>query len=180
MQEEYLRTRLVGTTFRTPEEAVALANNTRYGLAASIWTENANLALDLAPPDRLRSSVDQFDQPIRCLRRFWREKRKRFRREGGWRVWRAYARPRHSSEETLATIAPKTGSPDPAASEIDRTPKLFIGRQTGPSRQRIFLSGLFRAEARNSGWSVMETARIYAMRWKRLIPRELGRNPPLT
>ena len=36
-------------TFRTPEEAVQLANNTRYGLAASIWSENINLALDIAP-----------------------------------------------------------------------------------------------------------------------------------
>ncbi|WP_273793013.1 aldehyde dehydrogenase family protein [Brucella anthropi] len=36
------------TTFRTPNEAVSLANNTRYGLAASIWSENINVALDLA------------------------------------------------------------------------------------------------------------------------------------
>jgi len=36
------------TSFRTPDEAVALANNTRYGLAASIWSENINVALDLA------------------------------------------------------------------------------------------------------------------------------------
>ncbi|HTE17183.1 MAG TPA: aldehyde dehydrogenase family protein, partial [Armatimonadota bacterium] len=36
-------------TFRTPAEAVALANNTPYGLAASVWTENINLALDIAP-----------------------------------------------------------------------------------------------------------------------------------
>ena len=36
-------------TFRTPVEAVELANNTRYGLAASLWTENINLALDIAP-----------------------------------------------------------------------------------------------------------------------------------
>ncbi|HSL71887.1 MAG TPA: aldehyde dehydrogenase family protein, partial [Longimicrobiales bacterium] len=36
-------------TFRTPDEAVQLANNTRYGLAASIWTESVNLALDVAP-----------------------------------------------------------------------------------------------------------------------------------
>ena len=36
-------------TFRTPAEAVELANNTRYGLAASVWTENINLALDVAP-----------------------------------------------------------------------------------------------------------------------------------
>ncbi|MBI4538425.1 MAG: aldehyde dehydrogenase family protein [Gemmatimonadetes bacterium] len=36
-------------TFRTPDESVELANNTRYGLAASVWTENINLALDVAP-----------------------------------------------------------------------------------------------------------------------------------
>ncbi|HEV8177560.1 MAG TPA: aldehyde dehydrogenase family protein, partial [Gemmatimonadales bacterium] len=36
-------------TFRTPVEAVELANNTRYGLAASVWSENINLALDVAP-----------------------------------------------------------------------------------------------------------------------------------
>src|SRR5260221_179897 len=40
---------LVSMTFRTPTEAVALANNTRYGLAASVWSENINLALDIAP-----------------------------------------------------------------------------------------------------------------------------------
>ncbi|MDH3734821.1 MAG: aldehyde dehydrogenase family protein, partial [Gemmatimonadota bacterium] len=39
---------VVQMTFRTPEESVALANNTRYGLAASVWTENVNLALDIA------------------------------------------------------------------------------------------------------------------------------------
>ena len=36
-------------SFRTPSEAVAIANNTPYGLAASIWSENINLALDIAP-----------------------------------------------------------------------------------------------------------------------------------
>ena len=40
---------LVAMTFRTPAESVALANNTPYGLAASVWTENINLALDIAP-----------------------------------------------------------------------------------------------------------------------------------
>ncbi len=36
-------------TFRTPEESIQLANDTRYGLAASLWTENVNLALHVAP-----------------------------------------------------------------------------------------------------------------------------------
>ena len=40
---------MAAMSFRTPDEAVELANNTRYGLAASVWTENLNLALDVAP-----------------------------------------------------------------------------------------------------------------------------------
>ncbi len=40
---------LTSLTFRKPSEAVAIANNTPYGLAASIWSENMNLALDIAP-----------------------------------------------------------------------------------------------------------------------------------
>ena len=40
---------LVAMTFRTPSEAVELANNTQYGLAASVWSESINLALDIAP-----------------------------------------------------------------------------------------------------------------------------------
>ena len=40
---------MVAMSFRTPDEAVALANNTRYGLAASVWSENISLALDIAP-----------------------------------------------------------------------------------------------------------------------------------
>lgn len=47
-QEEIFGPVLVAMTFRTPAEAVELANNTRYGLAASIWSENINLALDIA------------------------------------------------------------------------------------------------------------------------------------
>lgn len=38
----------VTSTFRTIDEAVQLANNTSYGLAASIWSENINAATELA------------------------------------------------------------------------------------------------------------------------------------
>ncbi len=48
VQEEIFGPVLVSLTFRTPAEAVELANNTRYGLAASVWSDNINLALDVA------------------------------------------------------------------------------------------------------------------------------------
>ena len=54
-REEIFGPVLVATTFRTPDEAVALANNTRYGLAASVWTENVNRALEVAA--RIKAGV---------------------------------------------------------------------------------------------------------------------------
>lgn len=42
-------------TFRTPEEAVAKANNTPYGLSAGVWTEKGSLMLWTA--GRLRAGV---------------------------------------------------------------------------------------------------------------------------
>ena len=47
-QEEIFGPVLAAMTFRTPAEAVELANNTVYGLAACIWSENINVALDVA------------------------------------------------------------------------------------------------------------------------------------
>ena len=54
-REEIFGPVLVSLTFRTPAEAVQLANNTSYGLAASVWSENINLALDVAP--KLKAGV---------------------------------------------------------------------------------------------------------------------------
>ncbi|OLT40520.1 betaine-aldehyde dehydrogenase [Saccharomonospora sp. CUA-673] len=42
-------------TFRTPDEAVAKANNTPYGLSAGLWTEKGSRILWLA--DRMRAGV---------------------------------------------------------------------------------------------------------------------------
>ena len=47
-QEEIFGPVLVSMTFRTPDEALALANNSRYGLAASVWSESINVTLDAA------------------------------------------------------------------------------------------------------------------------------------
>ncbi|MBI2551823.1 aldehyde dehydrogenase family protein [Candidatus Uhrbacteria bacterium] len=44
VREEVFGPVLIVMTFRTPSEAAMLANNTRYGLAASVWTQNIGLA----------------------------------------------------------------------------------------------------------------------------------------
>jgi acyl-CoA reductase-like NAD-dependent aldehyde dehydrogenase len=54
-REEIFGPVLAVLTFRTPEEAVAKANNTRYGLSAGIWTEKGSKILWMA--DRLRAGV---------------------------------------------------------------------------------------------------------------------------
>jgi aldehyde dehydrogenase (NAD+) len=127
-QEEIFGPVLVSMTFRTPDEAVALANNTRYGLAASIWSENINLALDLAP--KVQAGVvwincsNQFDAA--CP--FGGVKESGFGREGGSAGMLDYLRPRWEARLPIAEEAPlPVVSGDAAGSGIDRTPKFYIG-----------------------------------------------------
>ena len=132
---------LVSMTFRTPEESVALANNTPYGLAASVWTENINLALDIAP--KLKSGVvwvnstNLFD----AAAGFGGYRESGFGREGGREGMFEYLTRNAESEERGADhepppspIAAHPHSADPSAlPAIDRTPKLFIaGKQARP------------------------------------------------
>ncbi|MEO1460884.1 MAG: aldehyde dehydrogenase family protein [Pseudomonadota bacterium] len=125
MQEEIFGPVLVSTTFRTPSEAVALANNTRYGLAATLWTENVNLALDVAP--KLAAGVvwvngtNMFD----AAAGFGGVRESGFGREGGWEGLRAYTKPK-GKRKTLKPIAPFTGHAGPT-DPLDRTAKLYIG-----------------------------------------------------
>ena len=77
-------------SFRTPSEAVTIANNTPYGLAASIWSENINLALDMAPKIKAGviwiNSTNLFDAACG----FGGYKESGFGREGGIEGIRAY------------------------------------------------------------------------------------------
>uniref|UniRef100_UPI003B516486 aldehyde dehydrogenase family protein n=1 Tax=Roseovarius indicus TaxID=540747 RepID=UPI003B516486 len=125
MQEEIFGPVLVGTTFRTPAEAVQLANNTRYGLAASVWSENLNLALDVAP--KLAAGVvwvngtNMFD----AAAPFGGVRESGFGREGGWEGLSAYLKPAGQPKK-LKPLEPFPGNGDPEPG-IDRTPKLYIG-----------------------------------------------------
>ncbi len=129
-------------TFRTPDEAVELANNTRYGLAASVWSENINLALDAAP--RLKAGTVW----INCTNMFdaaagfggYRESG--YGREGGREGMYEYLRTVHKPrKERAAVVIPSEardrlpagrpltalGATGGGAPRVDRTPKLYIG-----------------------------------------------------
>jgi aldehyde dehydrogenase (NAD+) len=136
-QEEIFGPVIVSMTFRTPAEAVELANNTRYGLAASVWTENVNLALDIAP--RLEAGVvwvnctNVFD----AASGFGGYRESGFGREGGREgmyeylkpSWEARLAPYAEGEQRGAASGAALGEGAPASSTgtIDRTAKLYIG-----------------------------------------------------
>jgi aldehyde dehydrogenase (NAD+) len=85
---------LVSMTFRTPAEAVELANNTRYGLAASVWSENINLALDVAPKLKAGSVWLNCTNLFDASSGFGGYRESGFGREGGKEGLYEYVRPK--------------------------------------------------------------------------------------
>ena len=139
-QEEVFGPVLAAMTFRNTEEAVELANNTRYGLAASVWSENINLALHVAPQLKAGAvwinGTNMFDAA--CGFGGYRESG--FGREGGREGMLEYLT---LKAQAGAMLKPSTqaevrlGEGD--APLIDRTPKLFIGgKQVRPDGNYSF------------------------------------------
>ncbi len=118
-------------TFRTLDEAVTLANDTRYGLAASVWSENINRAIEVAAKVKAGvvwiNATNMFD----AAAPFGGYRESGFGREGG----------RSGMGEYLTLPADKQAKlrPEPAlkpvvtpfaskiAGDIDITSKLYIG-----------------------------------------------------
>ena len=128
--EEIFGPVLVAMSFRTPEEAVALANNTRYGLAATLWSENINLALDIAP--KLKAGViwingtNQFDAAVG----FGGYKESGFGREGGREGMSAYLKPKWEKDLQPAPAAksvPAKAANPLDTGHLDQTAKMYIG-----------------------------------------------------
>jgi aldehyde dehydrogenase (NAD+) len=191
---------LVTMTFRTPEESVALANNTPYGLAASIWTESINLALDIAPKIKAGvvwvNSTNMFD----AAAGFGGYRESGFGREGGREgMWeylkRGGAKVRGTARGTIAlkpasmplsAAGANLPSAHPPASNlplIDRTPKLFIaGRQARPdqgyTRRILSPSGVFVGESpegnRKDIRNAVEAAQSAAKSWGRATGHNRG------
>ncbi|MCC6599171.1 MAG: aldehyde dehydrogenase family protein [Crocinitomicaceae bacterium] len=133
-REEIFGPVLVAMTFRTHPEAVKLANNTRYGLAASIWTENINLALDIAPKVKAGTVWINCSNVFDAASGFGGYRESGFGREGGKEGLYEYVKPsveKKFSDKPLSDK--KTTATNGAVSkptlvpEIDRTLKLYIG-----------------------------------------------------
>jgi aldehyde dehydrogenase (NAD+) len=126
MQEEIFGPVLVATTFRTPSEAVEIANNTRYGLAASVWSENINLALGIAP--KLAAGIVWINgtNMMDAAAGFGGVRESGFGREGGWEGLAGYTKPKATNKplEKIAAFTTQDGHP---ADPLDRTAKLYIG-----------------------------------------------------
>ena len=128
-QQEIFGPVLTVTTFRTPDEAIELANNTRFGLAASVWSENINLALDVAPALKAGivwiNTTNQFD----AAAGFGGYRESGFGREGGREGMYEYMKPAY--ESTLRPVVKarpkKTKAKTAVRQGLDRTPKLYIG-----------------------------------------------------
>ncbi|MFC2065302.1 aldehyde dehydrogenase family protein, partial [Chloroflexota bacterium] len=147
VQEEIFGPVLVSLTFRTPAEAVELANNTRYGLAASVWSENVNLALDVASKIKAGSvwvnSTNLFDGASG----FGGYRESGYGREGGREGLFEYLRPKWQPRPRPNLVLPddaelsKWGEHTPegpgisrngsgkgrSLPQVDRTPKMYIG-----------------------------------------------------
>jgi aldehyde dehydrogenase (NAD+) len=131
-QQEIFGPVLAVMSFRTPAEAVELANNTRYGLAASIWSETINLALDVAPKLKCGTVWVNCTNLFDASCGFGGYRESGFGREGGREGMYEYLRPTRSGQRAAPPVA--DGSPSPSAPTlIDRTAKLYIGgRQLRP------------------------------------------------
>jgi len=130
-------------SFRDQPEAVALANNTRYGLAASVWSENINRALDVAPQIKAGviwvNTTNQFDAA--CGFGGYRESG--MGREGGVEGMHEYLKPIQKEIKSTAkdnkkskTAAKKQASKKEIATNlvpfpsIDQTAKHYVnGKQ---------------------------------------------------
>lgn len=130
-QQEIFGPVLAAMTFRTPSEAVELANNTTYGLAASVWSESLNVALQVAA--QIKAGVVW----VNCTNLFdaacgfggYRESG--YGREGGREGMREYLEPVWFKNAAKLPVNTKqeTKKHEEAASVpgIDRTVKLYIG-----------------------------------------------------
>ncbi|GER04631.1 hypothetical protein JCM17846_23130 [Iodidimonas nitroreducens] len=129
-REEIFGPVLTVTSFRTLAEAADLANNTRYGLSASVWSENINRALEISGLVKAGvlwiNCTNQFDAA--CGFGGYRESG--FGREGGREGLYEYMKLRDEWQPSGRDIIEAKAAPKAQSKPhdlIDRTAKIYIG-----------------------------------------------------
>jgi aldehyde dehydrogenase (NAD+) len=133
-------------TFRTHEEAVELANDTRYGLAASIWTESENLALDVAPKVKAGTVWVNCTNLFDAASGFGGYRESGYGREGGEEGLWDYVRP------TWERAAHRDIQPTPAPAPTSR------GATPAKSPARPASSGRIRANQATSAGTTLSVS----------------------
>jgi len=126
---------LSSMTFRTPDEAVMLANNSAYGLAASVWSENINQSLHLSPKLKVGvvwiNCTNQFDASAG----FGGYRESGYGREGGHEGMFEYLKLKKGAVGSAQRLKVKQAikAHKSGQYQLDRTAKLYIGgKQTRP------------------------------------------------
>jgi len=143
VQEEIFGPVLVALKFRTQKEAIALANQSSFGLAGGVWTEKASLAFETALSIKAGAiwinCYNQFD----AAAGFGGYKESGFGRDGGKEglydnvkpAWMERARPAIDEEKLKnfgkntppAPNLPGQGGYPSSGGQIDHTLKMYIG-----------------------------------------------------
>lgn len=160
---------LVAMTFRTPAEAVALANNTVYGLASSVWTQNLDVAHDVASQIQAGTvwvnCTNQFDGAVG----FGGYRESGYGREGGREGVFEYLKWRVARADAQSMQAVESG----AESGLDRTHKLYVGgKQVRPDGGYSFEVGghSFALANRKDVRNAVEAAEGAFGSWRRSTP----------
>lgn len=121
-------------TFRTPAEAVELANDTRYGLAASVWTENVNLALDIAPKIKAGTVWINCTNHFDAASGFGGYRESGYGREGGIEGLREYLEPEWEAGDRAAGRKRRSAARGTAAEGLFPASGAEPGQESGPGR----------------------------------------------
>ncbi|MEC9342393.1 MAG: aldehyde dehydrogenase family protein [Pseudomonadota bacterium] len=142
-QEEIFGPVIASMTFRTPGEAVQLANNSRYGLAASVWSQSLDIAFDSARSLKAGvvwiNSTNLFDASAG----FGGYRESGFGREGGREGMMEYLVPAWTKKAKALPAPVALPEPLPAGAgegaQLDRTMKMYVGgKQARPDSGYVY------------------------------------------
>ncbi|MBI4427264.1 MAG: aldehyde dehydrogenase family protein [Candidatus Magasanikbacteria bacterium] len=168
---------LAAMTFRTPDDAVALVNNTPYGLAASVWTTDTGTALDMAKRVKAGTVWVNSHNLFDAAAPFGGYRMSGFGREGGRDGFRDMllekTPPFQSFETASVPVPPATVTSSPPVT-IDRTYRFLVGgklvRPDGGASYHVYgkdraILGTVGAANRKDVRNAVQAARAAADSW---------------